>query len=81
MDPVNLQIEAINGGIGVTAFIRNNGNENATNVNWDITIEGGIVLIGRNKQGTNSIIYPNNSIAVKNQIVFGFGKIKIKLIF
>lgn len=76
-DSVNLQIEAINGGIGVTAFIRNIGYENATNVNWDITIDGGIVPIGRNKQGTDSIIFPNKSITVKNPIVFGFGKITI----
>ena len=74
IDYVNLQIEVINGGFGVTSVIRNNGNENATNVNWDISIDGGIVLLGKNKQGTESFIFPNNSITVKNPVVFGFGK-------
>ena len=73
-ESVNLQIETITGGMGLTAFIRNNGDDNATNVNWDISIDGGIVLLGRNKQGTVSIIYPNNSITVNTPIVFGYGK-------
>jgi glucose/arabinose dehydrogenase len=73
-ESVNLQIEVITGGFGVTAFIRNNGNVNATNVSWDISIDGGIVLLGRNKQGTISIIYPDKSVTVKSPIVFGFGK-------
>ena len=73
-ESANLQIEVISGGFGVSAFIRNNGNENATNVSWDISIEGGITLFGKNKQGTISIIYQDKSVMVKSPIVFGFGK-------
>jgi len=77
IESVNLQIEVITGGFGVTAIIRNNGNENATNVNWNISIDGGIFLLGRNKQGKNSIIYPDKSVTIKSSIVFGFGKVII----
>jgi len=74
IESVNLQVEVITGGFGIKAIIRNNGNENATNVNWDISIDGGIVFLGRNKQGTIPIIYADNSAMAKSPIVFGFGK-------
>ena len=42
-----LDIEVINGGIGINAIIRNNGDTNATNLTWSIQLDGGLILLGK----------------------------------
>jgi hypothetical protein len=70
-----LEIESINGGFGVSAVIKNVGEGNATNVQWSIAFDGGIV-IPKEKTGSIPILAPDDSENVK-AIVFGFGKTTI----
>lgn len=69
-----IQVEAISGGSGISVAIRNIGDTNLTNINWTISCDGGLVLIGKNAQGTIPIIYREKSEIVKIPFVLGFGK-------
>jgi hypothetical protein len=69
-----IQVEAISGGSGISVAIRNLGDTNLTNINWTISCDGGLVLIGKNAQGTIPIIYREKSEIVKIPFVLGFGK-------
>jgi hypothetical protein len=73
-----INIEQISEGIGISAYITNNGDINASNVNWNINLDG-FVLLGRK----TSYIIPNlaigESVEIKSGIPFGFGSIKISI--
>ncbi len=68
--PIEIEIK---GGFGVIANIKNNGVKDATNVIVRITLEGGFILIGKNKTDTISSLAPGESKPIRSQ-VFGFGK-------
>jgi len=54
-----LVIESITGGNGVTAVIKNVGNGDATNVEWDITIVGGLLLFTDESSGIIDTLAPD----------------------
>jgi len=68
-----VEIERIAGGFGVNVVIKNDGDAEATSVDWSISLEGGSILFGRNKTGTIPSLAPGASETVKS-LVFGFGK-------
>ncbi|MCK4332859.1 MAG: hypothetical protein KAV40_04700 [Thermoplasmatales archaeon] len=68
-----VEIEKIAGGFGVSAVIKNVGDVEATSVDWSISLEGGLILLGKNKTGTIPSLVPGASETVKS-LVFGFGK-------
>lgn len=70
----NLEIEVINGGIGISAIIRNNGNEDVENLDWSIALTEGLILIGKNKEGVLPKIRANDSEIIELPFVFGIGK-------
>jgi glucose/arabinose dehydrogenase len=74
---VSLQIEIITGGKGVHATIRNNGKQNATNVEWSIKLTGGLVIIGKQAGGTLDRILPDKSTTVDIPFILGIGKTSI----
>jgi len=61
----------IKGGIGVSAKIKNTGTENLSNVQWSIHLEGGIVLIGKEKNGTIDLTAGEEKTV--SSFVLGFG--------
>ena len=71
-----LDIE-ISGGIGITATITNNGDGDALEVPWEITITGGVLgLINKTYSGITSI--PSGATeTVKTGLFFGLGKIQV----
>jgi len=69
-----LEIGLISGPIGVTATINNIGTAPATNVSWDITLDGGIILLGKTKTDTIAEIAVDGSAEIKIPFVLGFGK-------
>jgi len=71
---VDLEIEVINGGIGISAIIRNNGNEDLENLNWSIALTGGLILFGKVKEGVLPKIRANDSEIIKEPFVIGIGK-------
>jgi hypothetical protein len=62
----------IKGGIGISVTIRNTGDASATNISWNITIEGGFVVPSQ-KTGTIPIITTDGQSKI-HITVFGFGK-------
>jgi len=72
----NLDI-AITGGIGINAIITNNGITNASDVQWWIHVEGGILQrINKTTNGTIAI-QAGDSKTVKTGLFFGLGPIMI----
>jgi hypothetical protein len=71
-------IESITGGIGVSAVIKNVGNAVATNVQWSIDLEGGLILVGKNAGDTIPTIAAGTSVTVKIPFVLGFGGVTIE---
>jgi hypothetical protein len=73
-----LNISSITGGFSrVNAIITNNGNADATNVKWNITLTGGLIVLGKQTSGTIDKISAGNSTFVKSSFLFGFAKTTI----
>ena len=72
-----IEIGAITGGFGVTAEIKNVGAGTATNVNWSISLESGLVLLGRQTTGTFAKIMPSFGPKATTNFVFGVGTVTI----
>lgn len=75
---IDVSIE-IQGGFGVTVNINNIGETNITDVEWTMTLNGGLVLIGKTKSGSVSTIEPNESTTFKDTPIFGFGKTTVQV--
>jgi hypothetical protein len=69
-----LEIGPITGPIGVKTTVKNIGNAPATNVSWEITLEGGFILVGKTKADTIGPLAADGSAEVKIPFVLGFGK-------
>ena len=72
-----LEIEIINGGIGISAIIRNTGAENVTNVSWHIQTDGGLIFLGKEASGIVPKIFPDNTITINIPLIVGFGRTQI----
>jgi len=73
-----INIEQISNGIRVSAVITNNGDANATNVNWNINLDGA-VLIGSKTHDIISNLAIGESVKIFSKIPFGFGSIDITI--
>jgi outer membrane protein assembly factor BamB len=69
-----IEIDSITGGFGVSAVITNTGDANATDVNWSITLDGGIIILGKETTGTIASIPAGKSSEIKSGLIFGIGK-------
>jgi photosystem II stability/assembly factor-like uncharacterized protein len=69
--PPNLQI-SIDGGFGIKILIKNLDMSNITNASWNLSLDGGIILFGKQKAGIVNI-EAGDDITL-NSLVFGFGK-------
>jgi len=69
-----ISIDSISGGFGVTATISNIGNAPAENVEWSIDLEGGLILLGKHKEGVIPSLAPGASTTVKTGFILGIGK-------
>jgi len=75
---IKLKIE-ISGGIGVNALISNIGDDDAINVEWDISIvsKGILGFIDESNEGNIDLIKAKDDIIAKKLLVFGFGFVDI----
>ncbi len=69
-----IEIESIGGGFGAKATISNPGDVDLTNINWSITFDGGIIIIGKEKTGVISSLTAGATQEIKTGLIFGFGK-------
>jgi hypothetical protein len=73
-----IEIGEISGSFGsLSAVIKNVGAAEASNVNWSISLNGGLVILGREASGTFVKILPGFSPKAKTSFVFGFGSVDI----
>jgi hypothetical protein len=73
-----IEIGEISSGFGsVTVQIKNTGAGDAINVTWSISLQGGLVLLGRQTTGTILKILPGFNPPVKTGFLFGLGKTTI----
>jgi len=79
---LDLNITEIKGGgilgfLGINVVIENNGENNADDLNWNISIEGGTIIIpsGGTKEGTINIRHGDDDTV--SMFVFGFGRVNI----
>ncbi len=63
----------INGGVGVSATIKNTGETTLTDLDWTISLDGALIFIGKIKSGTIASLEPGESVTVKD-FVIGIGK-------
>ncbi|HIG99410.1 MAG TPA: hypothetical protein HA258_02405 [Thermoplasmata archaeon] len=77
-DAPHLEIGEITGGFGsITTKIQNTGAGDAVNVSWSISLQGGLVLLGRQTTGTIMKIIPGLSPKIQTSFLFGLGKVTI----
>ena len=69
-----LEIGNITGGLfKVTAEIKNGGGD-ATGIDWSITLEGGIILLGKETAGNIFSIPADDEASISSSLILGFGK-------
>jgi hypothetical protein len=67
-----VEIDSISGGFGLTVQVKNSGNADATDIDWNIKFDGG-VFIGSEKSGTIASLAQGTSTTIKTGFLFGFG--------
>ena len=73
-----LDIGRITGGIfRINAIIKNIGSTNATNVKWNMTLEGGPIFLGGESNGEIPSIPAEGNATVTSGLIIGFGKITV----
>jgi len=74
----NLEIGEIKGGLfKITAEIKNTGEADVNDVNWNISLEGGLIILGRQANGTLPSISAGGVEIVTDRPVFGLGRVQI----
>jgi hypothetical protein len=80
MDAPALQIQNVKGPVGLQVEFTDNGQGNATNVQWMVTILGGVNDLTLQKSGTISSIPAGESTLIQPfKYFFGLGKITIRV--
>lgn len=73
-----IRIGEISGGLGVSAVIENTGEITANNIDWTITVTGGILgLINKTKTGIIPALPVDENVTIKSGFLLGLGSIAI----
>jgi hypothetical protein len=69
-----LEIGEISGGFGITSSIENTGTGDATDVEWSITLDGGLIILGKETTGMISTLAVDAEEEIKSGLILGIGK-------
>lgn len=73
-----LDVKTLEGGLlKAKTQIKNTGDAEATNINWQITLDGGLILLGQETSGTIPYIGPGEIAEIKTKLIFGLGTTQI----
>jgi len=75
----HLEIGAITGGFKIIAEIKNTGSGVANDVAWSISLEGGLVVLGRQSTGMFTKIMPGFGPKASTGFVLGIGTVTIRV--
>jgi hypothetical protein len=76
VDPPLLEIGEITGGLKVNAVVKNSGGD-AVGVDTKITVDGGLILFGKEKIGKIPYIETGSQATISSDLILGFGNIQI----
>ena len=75
-----LNIDLVTGGFWrVNIVISNIGGVEATNVSWNLSLEGGFIFIGRKTSGIIPSIPAGQQVKVKSNVIIGFGETRFNV--
>ncbi|PNX54024.1 MAG: hypothetical protein BV458_01540 [Thermoplasmata archaeon M9B2D] len=76
----SLEIEGVTGGLlKVKATVKNSGDAAANNIEWTMTLTGGLVLLGKETTGNILALNPGDTREITSKTIIGFGKTVIKI--
>jgi len=74
-DTAILEIGNITGGLlTVSTVIKNTGGVDATSVDWDITLAGGLIILGKETSGSILSLPAGDEKTISSSLILGFGK-------
>ncbi|MFW6121469.1 MAG: hypothetical protein ACOC80_11300 [Petrotogales bacterium] len=75
-----LAIQNVKGPIGVKADVKNIGNETAYNVEWSMSVTGGILgMVNMSNSGTETELAAGETKPISSGLIFGLGPITINI--
>jgi len=75
-----MKIGKVQGGfLKINVELKNIGEMEATNVQWKINVDGGVILTGRESTGTTTNIAADGTIGIESKYILGFGKVSVKV--
>jgi hypothetical protein len=76
----NIDIGVITGGfLRVSLAIKNKGGAEATDVSWNLTVEGNSIILGKETSGVIPSIPAGGEVKVQSKLIMGFGKAQFKV--
>jgi hypothetical protein len=77
MDVPNLKIKMKGGLFKIKTTIINEGVCEADDINWEISLDGGLILLGRNSGGSVSNIAAGEEVIVESDLILGLGEVTV----
>jgi len=70
-----LNVKTIKGGLlKVNTVIENTGGAEATDIKWTISLDGGLILLGKESSGEIGYLDPGEEAEISSKIILGLGK-------
>jgi hypothetical protein len=80
MDVPDLKIGTMKGGLfNIKMTIKNDGVAEADNIDWEISIEGGLIILGKTSKGTITEIPAGGEATVTSNLILGLGDVRFKV--
>jgi hypothetical protein len=74
-----LDINSLNGGLfTIKSTIKNMGEAEATDIQWTISLDGGLILLGKESSGDIGYLDPGEEAKISTKLILGFGKTLVR---